>query len=73
MNWRLNFVVWIKIFCFNLLSSITLGDKNTATSYFEYLMELFILLIDRGCSEQLSQVRGFLNNVPMHSDSAAAA
>ncbi|CAJ1939309.1 unnamed protein product [Cylindrotheca closterium] len=50
-----------------------IGDKNTATSYFEYLMEIFLVLIDRGCSKQLSQIRGFLNNVPKHNDNSAAA
>ncbi|KAL3938164.1 MAG: hypothetical protein SGBAC_006871 [Bacillariaceae sp.] len=50
-----------------------IGDKTTATSYFEVLMEVFMLMIDQDCSHQLSQVRGFLMNVRFQIDAAGAA
>lgn len=56
------------LFHFAVLNNIAVIDRalgNTAESneYFEYLMSLFMLLVDRGSSELLRQLEGFVANV----------
>lgn len=66
------------LFQFAIINNISVVDRaigNTVQSiqYFEYLLSVFMLLVDQGCSERLQHVEGFLLNQTLALDNAAAA
>lgn len=66
------------LFQFVLINNIAMIDRkigNTAmsTECMEYLLSLWMLLVDHGCNLRLQHVHGFLVNIPSPSETAAAA
>lgn len=66
------------LFQFVLINNIAMidrkiGNTKMSSECMEYLLSLWMLLVDHGCTLRLQHVHGFLVNIPFPSETAAAA
>lgn len=68
------------LFQFSVLNNIMVIDRSLGISgiavsrdFFEHLLSILMVLVDRGCTRKLRHIKGFLVHIPSPVETAAAA